>query len=220
MNWEKSKALTPLKKDFLRKFFDSNEDFFLTGGSALGIFYLEHRFSYDLDFFTVSPVDWQILGNLLRQTAEDIGAEISPISETPLFHRYMISRNEEQETLDFVLEKVPQLDTKKEVFSGIHVDTMHEIAVNKICSLLGRSEQKDVIDLFFLQKAGWDLKKLVAEASHKEGGVQPAILSWLLSQIRFEHAPEYLIIQVSAKELNLFLNDFKNSLAESSFPAK
>ncbi len=50
MNWEKSKALTTLKRDFLCAFFARNNSFFLTGGSALGIFYLQHRYSYDLDF--------------------------------------------------------------------------------------------------------------------------------------------------------------------------
>ena len=53
MNWEESKALTPLKRDFLRQFAGRNQAFYLTGGSALGIFYLEHRLSYDLDFFSL-----------------------------------------------------------------------------------------------------------------------------------------------------------------------
>jgi len=34
--------LTPLKKDFLKTFFSRNSIFYLTGGSALGIFYLDH----------------------------------------------------------------------------------------------------------------------------------------------------------------------------------
>lgn len=51
MNWENSRALTPLKHDFLKAFFAKEKRFFLTGGSALGLFYLEHRCSYDLDLF-------------------------------------------------------------------------------------------------------------------------------------------------------------------------
>ncbi len=60
MNWENSKALTKLKKDFLKEFFSIEKRFFLTGGSALGIFYLDHRFSYDLDFFTCEKnINWK-----------------------------------------------------------------------------------------------------------------------------------------------------------------
>jgi len=58
--WEKSKALTALKKDFLQEFFAIEKRFFLTGGSALGIFYFDHRYSYDLDFFTTTKnIDWR-----------------------------------------------------------------------------------------------------------------------------------------------------------------
>ncbi len=42
-DWENSKACTPLKRDLLRAIFKIHTEFFLTGGSALGIFYLEHR---------------------------------------------------------------------------------------------------------------------------------------------------------------------------------
>jgi predicted nucleotidyltransferase component of viral defense system len=33
------------------------DDFFLTGGTALSVFYLHHRRSNDLDFFTLKPID-------------------------------------------------------------------------------------------------------------------------------------------------------------------
>lgn len=52
MNWVESSACTPLKRDFLRTWFAQERRFFLTGGSALGLFYLDHRYSYDLDLFT------------------------------------------------------------------------------------------------------------------------------------------------------------------------
>ena len=46
--------LTPLHKSFIRKFSESpfQKSFFLTGGTALAAFYLQHRLSEDLDFFT------------------------------------------------------------------------------------------------------------------------------------------------------------------------
>lgn len=50
MNWENSKACTPLKRDILKSWFSHEERYFLTGGSALAIFYLDHRYPYDLYF--------------------------------------------------------------------------------------------------------------------------------------------------------------------------
>jgi hypothetical protein len=56
MQWEESSVNTPIKCQFLKAFFAREKRFFLTGGSALGLFYLDHRLSYDLDFFTVEEV--------------------------------------------------------------------------------------------------------------------------------------------------------------------
>ncbi|MEO0122442.1 MAG: nucleotidyl transferase AbiEii/AbiGii toxin family protein [candidate division WOR-3 bacterium] len=46
--------LTPLQQDFIRAFSKTKlvENFFLTGGTALSAFYLFHRYSEDMDFFT------------------------------------------------------------------------------------------------------------------------------------------------------------------------
>jgi hypothetical protein len=47
--------LTPLQEQFLQVFatLPDQEQFYLTGGTALAEFYLGHHLSYDLDFFTV-----------------------------------------------------------------------------------------------------------------------------------------------------------------------
>jgi predicted nucleotidyltransferase component of viral defense system len=49
--------LTPLQRRFLNAFSQTElkKDFFLTGGTALAHFYLQHRLSDDLDFFTEVP---------------------------------------------------------------------------------------------------------------------------------------------------------------------
>jgi predicted nucleotidyltransferase component of viral defense system len=52
---ETPNVLTPLQRDFLSAFFARSiaEPFFLTGGTALAAFYLHHRYSEDLDLFTL-----------------------------------------------------------------------------------------------------------------------------------------------------------------------
>ena len=64
MSWEDSKACTALKRDFLRSWFARERRYFLTGGSALGLFYLDHRRFYDLDL------------NFLEQAGHDLLAAI------------------------------------------------------------------------------------------------------------------------------------------------
>lgn len=49
-----------------------------------------------------------------------------------------------------MIERIPQIDEKKNEFDGVRVDTIREIMVNKICALIHRCELKDVLDLYYL----------------------------------------------------------------------
>jgi predicted nucleotidyltransferase component of viral defense system len=218
MNWESSRALTPLKKDLIDLFFRREQSFYLTGGAALGIFYLQHRLSYDLDFFTPEQVNWHLVQNLVLDISRRIGANCRTVTAAPGFHRLELTRGDEREILDFVVEQVPQIDSQKERFGDVRVDTLREIAVNKVCTLLSRSEQKDIIDLFFLSKRGFDVLKLLPEAQKKDGGVEPGMLSYLLANRRIGQVPEYVLSELNLVELNAFIAGLQKDLAALAFP--
>jgi hypothetical protein len=220
MNWEQSRALTPLKRDFLERFFARNQRFFLTGGSALGIFYLDHRLSYDLDFFTTEagPIQWHLLENQVLAIVEEMQAKSRAITAAPEFHRFEITRGSERELLDFVLERVPQVDPQKAQVGVIRVDTIREIAVNKLCTLLSRCELKDVIDLYFLQQRGFDLVALIPLAQQKEGGLDPAMISYLLADLKVERIPEYVLEPLTPRQLVEFIRALQQTMAALAFP--
>jgi nucleotidyltransferase AbiEii toxin of type IV toxin-antitoxin system len=219
INWEKSKALTPLKKDFLKEFFAIENRFFLTGGSALGIFYFDHRYSYDLDFFTTDDnIDWKFFELNLRSICKKIQAQLEPVTKAPSFQRFQLKRGMEHEILDFVIEWVKQIDSQKNNIGGIQVDTLREIGTNKICTLLGRSEVKDVLDLYFLSKNGFDIVSNIDAAMKKDGGLDPATLSYIVSTVKIKELPDYLIEDVSLDDLNKFITKLKNDLAKIAFP--
>ena len=219
MNWENSKAITALKRDFLKRFAARNHDFFLTGGSALGIFYLEHRLSYDLDFFTCEPtVEWHLLENLVRGIAADIQAECHALTASPDFHRYQIVRPPESEILDFVIERIPQLDEKKNDFDGVRVDTIREIMVNKICALIHRCELKDVLDLYYLQRKGYSVRDYLKETKRKEAGLDPAMISFLLSRLKIDIDPDYLLAPLDLADFRRFVDELRKEMAQVSFP--
>lgn len=220
MNWENSKALTPLKRDFLRRFFEHDQSFFLTGGSALGIFYLDHRLSYDLDFFTTEPgqVNWHRLQNLVLGITLEIGGQCRSITASPEFHRFELTRGSEREILDFVMERVPQVDPRKQQFGTIRVDTLREICANKLGTLIGRCELKDLIDLYFLHQRGLDVVAHLADAQRKEGGLDPAMISYLLAAVRVERIPEYVLQPLSPQDLQAFIGDLQQRFATLAFP--
>jgi len=218
MNWEDSNVLTSLKRDFLISFFKINHNFFLTGGTALGVFYLQHRLSMDLDLFTMNPVQWHVLENETRDVANSIGASCESITLTPFFHRYKLTRHNETEIIDFVVEKVPQKDEKKCYFDNIIVDTLDEIGVNKMCMLISRSELKDIIDLYFLEQSGFTIENHIEDAKRKEGGFEPAIVSHLLSTLEIDSIPLYLKKPLLIQDLKMYVEKLRKRMAEIAYP--
>ena len=69
------------------------------------MFYLQHRISFDMDFFTTDEeLEWHILDNEIRALSRSISAECTTITASPMFRRCELTRGAEQEILDFVIE--------------------------------------------------------------------------------------------------------------------
>lgn len=219
VSWEDSRALTALKRDFLLGFFDRHQEFYLTGGSALGVFYLGHRLSYDLDFFTPEAVNWNVVQNSIRAVAKQIGADLETASASPGFYRFDLRRDDEREILDFVVDDVPQVDPEKERFGTIRVDTLREITVNKVCTLIGRCELKDLLDLYFLDKRGLTVAGHLEAAATKEAGLDPAMISYLLAGVDIEEPPDYLLEPLDLDDFRSFVERLRTALADEAFPS-
>ena len=218
MNWDESKACTPIKRDFLRAWFEVDQRFFLTGGSALGLFYLHHRISYDLDLFTTCEVEAIEVRNLVIRVANTIGAECQAIRSAPDFNRFRLTRAEERELIDVVVDRAPQLDSQKADFEGIKVDTIREIIANKLTTLISRTELKDVVDLYFLQHAGHDLLAAIPDAKQKDGGWEPAVVSMLLDGLKITEVPGWVVADLTQAELQAFLERLRLSIASLALP--
>jgi len=120
--------------------------------------------------------------------------------------------------VDFVREVVPQVSEKKNNFDGIVVDTLEEITANKICTVIGRAEIKDYIDLYFLGQAGYPLEKYIELAQRKDAGVSQAMLGYLLSDFRLSKVPDFMIAPVSLVDLQQYFHSLTRKLAVESFP--
>jgi hypothetical protein len=52
------------------------------------------------------------------------------------------------------------------------VDSPHQILVNELCALLGRSEPRDVEDIMVLLDRGGDLPRALRDCPQQDGGFQ------------------------------------------------
>lgn len=172
-------ALTEFQSEVLRRFFDRRRDFFLTGGAALVGFHLRHRVTHDLDLFTVGDTI-DDAERTLGEIATDLGAGIHTLRRAPAFRRFLIERPSESVIVDLVRDDAPQV-LEKITIDGVVLDPPEEILANKLCTLLSRTEVRDLVDVKSLEAAGYDPIAALPLAERKDGGVSAAQLAWILS---------------------------------------
>ena len=208
--------LTALQSDLLEAFFAREGRLFLTGGGALAGYYLGHRTTEDLDLFATPGIDLAEPARALDDAAHALGATVTPRSTFADFRRVVVTRGEETCVVDLVVDRAPLIDATKATFGAVRVDTLREIAANKICTVLGRSEIKDLVDLTALVRLGVDLDQAFADARRKDGGAEPATLAWLIEQLTI--GPEARLPGgMSVEELLGFRDELAKKLRAMAF---
>lgn len=187
-------------------------------GKCARAFLPQHRRSYDLDLFTSEPVDGKEVQNLVFRVAGEIGAECVALRTAPDFHRFRLTRGQEREIIDVVIDRTPQLDAEKASFDGIRVDTLREIIANKLTTLLSRTELKDVVDLYFLEKAGHNLLAAIPDAQAKDGGWEPAVVAMLLDGLQVHEMPAWMIRELTPADLEAFLEKLRLAISQTALP--
>jgi predicted nucleotidyltransferase component of viral defense system len=176
--------LKPLQEEILLLFFEREDRFFLSGGAALAGFHLKHRTTADLDLFADSADVLDAGESALRAVAAHLGAIVKNVQTEPTIRRRLLERGNDRVRVDLVVDEAVQGYPDKLLFGAVRVDPPEEILANKLCTLLSRSEIRDVVDVYFLERAGFRVEDAVALAQRKDGGWTPATLAWLLSEIQ------------------------------------
>lgn len=190
-------VLTHYQVKILKTFFSSHlgKQFFLTGGTALAAFYLGHRQSQDLDFFTLKSFDSFKLEKLIKNIAEETLSTIKTKIKTSDYYEVYLENKKEGwiQRLDFVKEQ-PVVFGKKKIVDGVTVDSLENIASNKILTIYGRLEPKDYLDLYFIFKeTSLDFDKLFEKTKQKDTGLHEFYFANLIAEAsNLEHFPQTL----------------------------
>lgn len=134
------------------------EKFYFTGGTALSVFYLNHRISQDLDFFSEKNFENELVTAFVRNLAQkyDLEERFTQIEQMRIFN--LLKEGVEVAKIDFVYYPFKRLK-QGERQAGVEIDSLTDIAVNKLISINQRTDVKDFVDLYFLkdQFVVWDL---------------------------------------------------------------
>jgi hypothetical protein len=138
--------------------------FYLSGGTALAEFYLGHRKSYDLDFFT--PEEKLILpfSRILVQELERAGFAVTVVRRFSVFAEFEVAIENEATKLQLGYDSPFRFERVAESELGIAVNDYKDIIVDKLLAFFGRAEPRDAVDLFFIlqQEEIWKLAELAA----------------------------------------------------------
>lgn len=163
--------LNQFQQKVLRDFKKSNlgKKFYLSGGTALTEFYLRHRLSEDLDFFTQEELNLDELKKFINTVCKKI-----PVRKIEFQHGYglytffITSEKEEKHKIDFGQYPFTPIEELKN-FNGILVESLFDIAVNKAHTIAFRPRLRDFIDLYFIiqQKQDWSFQELLKKSFDK-----------------------------------------------------
>jgi predicted nucleotidyltransferase component of viral defense system len=182
------------------------EGFFLAGGTALSLYYFEHRESYDLDFFTRDFSSSKIKGlisvigksfdidvkserkTLVKGEADMIVCHI-PVDKNKAAD---IDDNKTYLKIDFIQDVYRDVVSNDRVVNDIPVMSIENIYLRKIYALCGvfkmeddtgrkkfiggRQEAKDFFDLYYLSQRFKDLSTFVVK--HCSADEIESIINW------------------------------------------
>jgi hypothetical protein len=182
---------------------DKNQ-FYLTGGTALAEFYLGHRLSFDLDFFSVIdglvlPISYQIL-----RKGQEHNLNISVIRR--------FSTNEHSSLkVDLVLDSPFRFEAPVLSIDGILINDYQDLRIDKLLAYYGRAEPRDAIDWYFILQDE-PAERLLQQAQQKDPGFDLYWFAFALNRCadfpdELDHWPVKMLVPFEPRKLKA---DFQN----------
>ncbi len=188
----------------------------LGGGAALAGVYLGHRTTGDIDLFVHDREDMRSLAGFLSSAAADSGTVITVLRDVGhLVRARLEARDGKVIELDVVHEPVADIAAPPPPIEGIVVESLADLRANKLTCILSRSEPRDLVDLYFLDQAGFPPERDLEIAARKDAGIDPGVLSWLLAQFPTQPLPE-MLAPLTSEELEKFRDGLAQRLRRST----
>ena len=181
--------------------------FYLTGGTALGRFYLHHRLSDDLGFFVNADDKYLVhIAAIKNKISAAFQVNIDQTLFSDDFTRLFIAENDTTLKIEFVNDAKYYAGVQSAYQYG-RIDTPTNILANKLTALIGRDEPKDIFDIIAISlNYSFNWMDLFHHAKHKaainEIDVEQRLVSfpvellvnvnWINKPIDLAHTRHYL----------------------------
>lgn len=215
-------GLTSRQKEFLAVVFQTPyilKKFYLSGGTALSCWYLHHRESFDLDFFSEQEVNSIYLTKWLA--SQKVKLDITKITHEEQFGFNFFTltyKNGDKLKVDFSYYPSERIE-KGINWNGLQIDSMYDIAVNKFHTIASSPRGRDYVDLYLILKhENWSIEKLRQDAAIKHGIHQDTlhVARQLLRSVEFTDSPK-MLISFDRKKMDEFFTELAKSLEKDIF---
>ena len=214
--------LTNLQRKILNLFgnLPDNGNFYLTGGTALSAFFLKHRKSHDLDFFT--SVEELVLpfSQKLEASGKKEGLKVERLRGFHSFVELSVNSPDDSTIIHLALDSPFRFEPpslSKEI-PGLRIDSLIDMASNKLLALFGRAALRDFIDVYFLTKERYSKNKLIEISRQKDPGFDLYWLGVAMERINnfTDNTPDLhlLIHPCTITELKDFFNSWRREITK------
>jgi hypothetical protein len=187
----------------------------LGGGAALAGGYLAHRTTGDIDLFVHQSEAMRELAGLLPAAAAEAGCSWTLLRDAGhLVRARLAAADGSVVEVDVVAEPVGDLEAPTTI-EGIEIESLVDLRANKLTCILSRSEPRDLVDLYFLDRAGFPPAQDLSLALRKDAGIDPGVLAWLVAQFPIAPLPMMLTL-LTPDQLATFRDELAENLRRST----
>lgn len=215
-----NKEIREAQLEILKVFSRLSQTFALCGGTALELFYLRHRFSRDLDFFS-AEYNFAEIDKLVAEFNKCLGKKLKLESELTIegkakvrFYTVNIKGAPSPLKIDFIEDVFIEKPTIRK-FDFIPVYDVKNIYYHKILTLVGtkltldetgkdvitgRREPRDIVDVYYLSRKISPLHKFIKKfpSCYKRG-----LVYWYRTYSRYDFKIEAIELDIYDKEFNV-----------------
>lgn len=214
----KISLLTKNQKAFLSLLKENNyftDRFYFTGGTVLAEYYLRHRYSDDLDFFSETEFDQQVILGIMEKISRQLKFTFTSRFIEVVYRFQCEFPNGGILKVDFAYYPYKRLAPSINK-DGLYIDSQFDIAVNKTNTLSQRQEVKDFVDCFYLwqEESFYDLVHGVERKFHEK--FEPVLLSSDMLSVEYFSTLPRMIKKLKLEDLKKFFREQAKELAKAS----
>lgn len=187
--------------------------FYFTGGTVLSEFYFKHRKSEDFDLFSEKEVYLPAVNSFLTKIAPSIGILAREHRPFLGLHSFMLHlKGGKKFKIDFNYYPHPRINIGKR-YKKLAIDSLYDIAVNKIHTVFMRPRARDYVDIYFIFKnTDYTWRQLILDAKAKfDWHIDPLLLGSQLKKVEKSKDVPIMLIPFNHKDLvDFFLAQAKS----------